>query len=108
VAAPESNSAYLRGASSSGIASAALTARAMWTLSCRMAIIDWRLHFMTGHRPVVKDFDFAQPVPKPRTGTDLGRLIDGARISAPQPRECVVRVGNGDRHCRPSAMSGVS
>jgi hypothetical protein len=79
----------------------------MSTLSCRIAI-DWRLHFMTGHRPVVKDFDFASLSRSSGTGTDLGRLINGTRISAPQPRECVVRVGNGDGHCRPSAMSGVS
>src|SRR6478609_3948209 len=51
---------------------------------------------MTAHWPVVKDFDFAQLSRSSGTGTDLGRLIDGARISAPQPRECVV-VESGHR-----------
>ena len=42
----------------------ALTFLAMWTLSCRMAIIRPRLYFITGHWPVVKLSDFAQPVPR--------------------------------------------
>jgi hypothetical protein len=42
----------------------ALTALAIWILSCRIAIISCRLYFITGHCPVVKDSDFAHPVPR--------------------------------------------
>src|ERR1700684_1131593 len=43
----------------------ALTALAISTLSCRIAIMSCRLYCITGHWPVVKDSDLAHPVPRP-------------------------------------------
>jgi hypothetical protein len=40
-----------------------LTFLAICTLSWRIAIISWRLYFITGHWPVVKEWDLAQPSP---------------------------------------------
>ena len=60
----------------------ALTAFAICTLSCRIAIISWRLYRMTGHWPVVNDSDFAQPRPmRMRQRADLGGLVDAARVA---------------------------
>ena len=50
------------GAWSRGI-TVALTLLAICTLSCRIAIISCRLYFITGHWPVVKEWDLAQPSP---------------------------------------------
>ncbi|MDT4890337.1 hypothetical protein FQZ97_1271650 [compost metagenome] len=49
---------------SSRLMALALTFLAMCILSCRIAIISPRLYFITGHCPVVKLSDFAQPVPR--------------------------------------------
>ena len=40
-----------------------LTALAIWILSYRIACINWRLYRITGHWPVAKVCDFAQPKP---------------------------------------------
>ena len=69
----------------------ALTALAICTLSCRMAIISWRLYFMTGHWPVVKDATWPSPGRCGCESADLGGLVHCRRITGD------VEAGNSER-----------
>ncbi len=62
--------------------------------------MSWRLYFITGHWPVVKTCDFAQPRPmRMLSDPDLGVLVDAARIAGHvQAGDAEARAGPGDGH----------
>ena len=72
-----------------------LTALAIWILSCRIAIISCRLYRSTGHWPVWKERDFAQPeADADAQSADLCVCVDAARIAGH------VQAGNADGTAR--------
>ncbi len=60
----------------------AFTALAICTLSCRMAIISWRLYFSTGHWPVIERMRLRPAEPDADAEVaDLCVRVDAARIA---------------------------